>query len=402
MKTMMGAYGEWAESLLLETPGALSFLNSNWDDIDQWKEAARDRVRSLIALLRLPSKPDPIIIDTHRFDGLEVEELSWHLPYGPQTRGCLLKPEGVSKPLPAILALHDHGGNKYFGRRKITKTDNHQHALMREHQQVYYGGRAWANEMARRGYVVLVHDIFPFASRRVIASDVPGKVVERLMTSPLAVEELEPEDIMDDASGISYDVGPDEDAAEIRRYNGFAAQHEHIVAKSLFSSGRTWPGMFIAEDLYALDYLCSRDDVQSSKVGCCGLSGGGLRTDYLAGLDDRIACSVSAGFMTTWRDLCRSTCFTHTWMVYIPHLPLLMDFPEILSMRAPLPALVLSTRQDPLFTFSETERAAAILEKVYEKANASSAFEFAAYDGPHKFDIPMQEQAFRWFDRWLT
>jgi dienelactone hydrolase len=71
----------------------------------------------------------------------------------------------------------------------------------------------------------------------------------------------------------------------------FAAEHEHLVAKSLFCAGTTWPGVFLAEDRRALDYLCSRPDVNASKVGCCGLSGGGLRTVYLAGNDDRIACA---------------------------------------------------------------------------------------------------------------
>ena len=38
--------------------------------------------------------------------------------------------------LPGILAFHDHGGNKYFGTRKITKTGDSQHQLMKEHQQI--------------------------------------------------------------------------------------------------------------------------------------------------------------------------------------------------------------------------------------------------------------------------
>ena len=33
------------------------------------------------------------------------------------------------------------------------------------------------------------------------------------------------------------------------------------MAKSLFCAGTTWPGVFTAEDQRALDYLCSRDDV---------------------------------------------------------------------------------------------------------------------------------------------
>ena len=75
--------------------------------------------------------------------------------------------------LPAILAFHDHGGNKYFGTRKITRTSDQQHPLMEEHQKEYYEGFAWANEIAKRGYVVLVPDAFTFASRRVMMQDVP-------------------------------------------------------------------------------------------------------------------------------------------------------------------------------------------------------------------------------------
>ena len=32
---------------------------------------------------------------------------------------------------------------------------------------------------------------------------------------------------------------------EIQRYNEFAGEHEHIVAKSLFSAGMTWPGVSV-------------------------------------------------------------------------------------------------------------------------------------------------------------
>ena len=112
------------------------------------------------------------------------------------------------------------------------------------------------------------------------------------------------------------------------------------MAKSLFCAGTTWPGVFTAEDQRALDYLCSRDDVDPARVGCGGLSGGGLRTVYLAGLDDRIRCACCVGMMTTWRDYLLNKCHTHTWMIYIPGIPLDLDYPEILGLRVPLATLV--------------------------------------------------------------
>jgi hypothetical protein len=88
-------------------------------------------------------------------------------------------------------------------------------------------------------------------------------------------------------------------------------------------------------------------------------------------------------------------------MVYVPLLPDELDFPEILGLRAPLPTLVLNDIDDTLYTMSEMKRAEKILSEVYKKAGAEERLKCSYYPGPHKFDMPMQEEAFNWFDRWL-
>ena len=241
------------------------------------------------------------------YDGLHVERLSWQLPYGPRTEAVFLKPATTRGRLPAVLGLHDHGGNKFFGHPKITRIQDERHPMMAEHQVEYYGGVAWANELAKRGYAVLVHDAYAFGSRRVRLADL----------SPAA---------LGDVPLVDSDSPED-----IQIYNAFAGQHEHLMAKSLFCAGTTWPGVFTVEDQRALDYLSSRPDVDPQRLGCGGLSGGGLRTVYLAGLDERIRCACCVGMMTTWRDYLLNTAHTHTWMIYIPGLPLDLDYPEILG-----------------------------------------------------------------------
>jgi dienelactone hydrolase len=188
---------------------------------------------------------------------------------------------------------------------------------------------------------------------------------------------------------------------EIQRYNQFASNHEHLIAKSLFSAGMTWPGVFVFDDQRAVDYLASRPDVDATRIGCGGLSGGGLRTVMLTGADERIRCSCCVGMMTTWRDYLLNKCYTHTWMCYVPGLPRDLDYPEVLGLSAPNPVLVLNNRQDALFTVGEMERADRILTEVYKKAGASDRYRASFYDGPHKFDREMQKEAFAWFDRWL-
>ena len=105
--------------------------------------------------------------------------------------------------------------------------------------------------------------------------------------------------------------------------------------------------------------------------------------------------------MTTWRDYLLNTSWTHTWMVYIPGLPRDLDYPEILGLRAPLPTLVLSNNEDPLFTLPEMQRADEMLRQIYDKTGAADCYRGSFYPGGHKFDLAMQAEAFTWFDKWL-
>jgi dienelactone hydrolase len=375
--SVIGLYGDWAAGLHGNTLPSLSFRREAWKDINKWRGAASKRVKERMSIPAIGTKPRVTVGKQFIYDGLLVEELSWQLPYGRATEAILLKPEGATGRLPAILAFHDHGGNKYFGTRKITKTSDDQHPLIVAHQKEYYEGLAWANEVAKRGYVVLVPDAFPFASRRVMMKDIP------------------------DSMRNGLDDSDPENPKNINAYNQWAGQHEHTMAKSLFCAGTTWPGVFFAEDKMALDILCARDDVDANRVGCAGLSGGGMRTVFMGGLDERIKCAIPVGFMTTWKDFLLNKSVTHTWMVYVPLLPIELDFPEILALRAPLPTLVLNDEGDDLYTMPEMQRADTILNEVYKKAGGVDHYKCSFHPGPHKFDKKMQNEAFDWFDKWL-
>jgi dienelactone hydrolase len=395
-KGMLGAYSAWAARQLGDGPGSLSLRSRDHHDVDAWRRIARERVGQLLA--EPAGAAADVQIETRAtVDGLDIEVLSWQLAWGPRTSACLLKPAGATGKLPGVLALHDHGGFKYLGWRKIVRSQlSPLHPMVERHQQIYYGGVGWPDELARRGYAVLCHDVFTFGSRRIRATELPDLVVERLMKAPGQSRELAPGDAGTAGGGADCEVPPGEPSDRIERYHGFAAQHESIVAKSLFSAGLTWPGMTLAEDRAALSYLASRPDVDPGRLACCGLSGGGLRTCFLAGMDDRVRVAVTVGFLTTWRDFLLDKSHTHTWMIYLPGLARDLDFPEILGLRAPLPSLALATVDDPLFTRAETERAGRILAEVYRKAGAADAFRLSWHPGPHQFNRAMQAEAFDW------
>ncbi|MDA1191205.1 MAG: hypothetical protein O3A46_05910 [Candidatus Poribacteria bacterium] len=377
MQNMIGAYGEWAASLVGEEPAHYSFRTGKWKTAQEWRTAALGRLMTHLNQPKREATPEVTVHKTFTYDGLQVEDLSWQLPYGPRTQAYLLKPEGATGKLPAIVGLHDHGGRKYFGRRKIGRVADDWHPMMLEHYEGYYGNVAWANEIAKRGYAVLIHDTFTFASRRVLLADVP-EFLRRGLT----------------------DADP-ENLENVNAYNRWAADHEDIMAKSLFSAGTTWPSVFLLDDQYAVDVLSARNDVDANNIGCAGLSGGGLRTVFLGGIDPRIKAAVCVGMMSTWRDYLLHKCHTHTWMCYVPNCPPDLDYPEIFGLRMPLPTMALYDVDDSLFTMPEMERSDKMLRDQFEKAGVGDRYVGKFYPGPHKFDLEMQNDAFNFFDQWL-
>lgn len=379
-KSVIGKYGPWATSLR-QDPAKLSFRNTQWQSVEEWRPKALEKTMEFLAIPQI-GELQVTVDNKYTYDGLDIEEISWQLPYGYPTKAVVLKPEGKKGPLPAVLGLHDHGGVKFFGWEKICRISDETRTMLKDHQTQYYEGRAWANELAKQGYVVMVHDAFAFGSRRVRLENVDG-----ILWGHCQREEWK-----------DKDPAKDED---IKDYNAWASDHEAIMAKSLFSAGTTWPGVVLAEDQVALDVLSARDDVDENRLGCCGLSGGGLRTVYLGGLDERIKCAVCVGFMTTWNDFVLNKSFGHTSMTYAPLLPQYLDFPEILGLRTPLATLVQSCKEDDLFSLPEMEKSDKILSEIYTKAGKTERYKTMFYEGGHKFDIRMQTDAFNWFDTWL-
>jgi dienelactone hydrolase len=309
-------------------------------------------------------------------DGLEGEEVSWSVGYGPRTRAWVLKPAGAGTPLPGVLALHDHGDFKFYGKEKIADGPEPPAAIMTAYR-TYYGGRAFANALAREGFVVLVPDVFLWGSRRFPLESMPEMVRQ-------AAEALAPS-----APPL---LGPGEMAV----YNVAADLHEHIVEKYCSVLGTTFAGVVSYEDRVAATYLAARPDVIPERVGCIGLSGGGSRSALLAATCNHLSAAVICGMMSTYEGLLDRHVSTHTWMLFPAGWARHGDWPDLAACRAPLPLLVQYDLDDELFTVEGMRAADERLRAHYAGVGAPDAYAGEFYPGPHKFDLEMQEAAFAW------
>ena len=90
-------------------------------------------------------------------------------------------------------------------------------------------------------------------------------------------------------------------AVRARRRPGRAEQ-EDLFKLNLWL-GRTLWGMFVRDDQVALDYLCSRPEVDASRIGATGMSMGSTRAWWLAAVDERVAAVVAVACLTRYQNL---------------------------------------------------------------------------------------------------
>lgn len=306
-------------------------------------------------------------------EGVMGQAVSWSVGYGPRTEAWVLKPSAVSAPLPGIVALHDHGGFKFYGKEKMADGPNGEARGVRSFRSNFYGGRAYANALARQGCVVLVHDTFLWGSRRFPVG-----------TMQLAVGDQ-----------VGSNSGDTDLPADIADYNFIAGQHEHTISKYCNLLGTNMAGVVCYEDRVAVNYLRTRDDVIADRIGCIGLSGGGNRAAMLLATHDSIKAAVIVGLMTTYEELLDKN-LSHTWMLFPFNWARYGDWPDVAACRAPMPLLVQYDLEDELFTEKGMRDADARIAEHYRNAGQPDAYVGQFYPGPHKFDLEMQAAAFVW------
>lgn len=366
-----------------QRPLKLSFLDSQWRELEGWKKIARPIFRE-----RLSYNPAPVPLRgelRHREerDGFTLEVVDISATAGYTIPARVLVPKGRRGRLPAVVAIHCHSGRYTWGHEKVVSHPGDSAALLEMRNGTYV--RPWGEAVARRGYVVIVIDGFYFGERR------------------LKVEELAPSRVIPEAQEFFKAAlkAPRDSAEWYRAINRTCSLYESLTAKNLFTAGATWPGLHTWDDMRSVDYLLSRSDVDPNRIGAAGLSIGGLRTAHLIAADPRIKAASVTGWMTQFAAQHRNHLRNHTWMIYIPGLYGAMDFPDAASLHVPGALLVQQCSRDILYPLAAMQGAVDRLAKVYAKAGIPERFRGTFYDKPHVFHPDMQEETFDWFDRWL-
>ncbi len=346
--------------------------------IDDWSRTGREKLEQYLSF---SPAPVPLDIQVHKIfkrDFYEIRLISFAGSPHYRVSAYLLVPTTGKGPFPGIVALHDHGGWFYHGKEKLVGMEK-EHGSLQSFRDLYYGGRPYADALARRGCVVIVPDAFYWGERR-LQYERPPEEFRRL------TEGLDP-------STIEY----------VQAVNAFLRDQTAILNTWLSFAGTSWMGIVNHDDRRCVDVLQSMADVDAESIGCVGLSGGGYRSTYLTGMEPRIKASVIVGWMTSLPTTLEMSRPVHRALFDAFGVHAFLDHPDIASLAAPdCRILVQNCARDSLFTREGMEMAARKIRSVYETLGHPERFESRFYDVPHQFNLEMQEDAFRWLERWLA
>lgn len=353
----------------------LSFLDPRFTDHRAWREMARAKAKELLRYSPPGVPLDPQVIEVADCGDYTREKISFASAPWSRVTAYVLVPKGQVGPAPAIVALHDHGGYYVHGKEKLVHTERETPHLV-EYKKRGYGGRSVADALVRRGYVVIVPDAFYWGERRLDFQSMPPELVKEMQRRA-------------------------RNKTGVPGVNEVHALLEELMMRYLTAAGVTWMGVLAHDDRTSVDYLLSRPDVDVERIGCLGLSMGGMRTNWLFGLDPRIKAAVSVGWGTDWLWLMHDYVARHSWAQYVPGLAAYLELSDVMAIGMPGALMVQQCARDELFPPEGMQRTCERLAALYAKAGLSDRLACRFYDVPHQFNVEMQEDAFDWLDRWL-
>jgi len=272
-----------------------------------------------------------------------MERFQFENGLGDRVPGVLLLPKRLEGKVPAILYHHWHGGEYDRGKVELFETN--------------HTPTAPGPALLKRGFAVMAIDAACFGERQGQGAD-----------------------------GLKGGAG------------------EMSASKLDLWAGRTLWGRMVRDDRMALDYLASRPEVDTERIGAMGMSMGATRTWWLMALDERIRVGVAVACLTRYQDLIAADGLKyHGIYYYVPGMLRHFDSEAVVACASPRALLCLNGDQDagsPLSGIRAIEGAARPAWQVSER---SEAFQSVVYNGVgHSYTEEMWDRTLAWFGRWLA
>jgi len=244
----------------------------------------------------------------------------------------VLLPKDAPRPLPVVLAFHGHGygvkdivGLWEDGRERNTPDGYH---------------KDFAVALCRAGFAVAAPEISCFGERQT------------------------------DFSYLNTDIG--QEAPTTCTHAAMLAFHLGISVVALRAH----------DAMRLVDYLETRKDLDTARLGAMGISGGGMHTFFSTCLDERIRACVVSGYFSTFRDSILA--MHHCACNFVPGLAEFGEMSDLAGLIAPRPMLIEAGDYDPIFPIRAVRAGVARARSVYEVFGVRERVLTDYFEGRHR------------------
>jgi dienelactone hydrolase len=311
-------------------PRRLRFQARTRRQAEEWQKALRAKLTELIGGIPSASPPlRPVTLETRAFPGYRREKIVFDSRPGVSVLAYLLLPERAQPPAATVICVPGHGR----GVDDIVGID--EQGLERTDKAGYQ--HDFAIQVAEAGMAAVAIEPMAFGCRRDPINARQG----------LSRKGCEP------AAGGALLIG------------------ETMIAWRVWDVMRT------------LDYVATRPELDASRVGCMGISGGGTATLFSAALEPRLRAAMVSGYLNTFRDSIGS--LAHCIDNYVPGILNWAEMHDIAGLIAPRPLFVESGEKDNIFPIAASIESFQHVRDIYAIFQAADRVEQEVFPGEHSF-----------------
>ncbi len=164
--------------------------------------------------------------------------------------------------------------------------------------------------------------------------------------------------------------------------------------------GRNTAWFEIWDGMRGIDYLQSRPEIDSSRIGCTGNSGGGTQTSYLMSLDDRIVAAAPSCYITSFERLLSTIGPQDAEQNIFGQIAFGMDHADYIMMRAPKPTIICAATKD-FFDIQGVWDSFRYAKRLYTRMGFAERIDLLENDASHNYNKLQRQGVVRWMARWL-
>jgi dienelactone hydrolase len=329
-KPLQPAYGLWQQ--YQPENARYAFRAKTLLEAQPWQAETRKSLAQTIGLPLDDSALNPQLLESVDKGDYIREKVLLHTGAHTLMPVYLLFPKAAQKPLPVVLAFHGHG----YGVKDIVGL--WEDGEERDIPDGYH--KDFGVELCRAGFAVAAPEIACFGERQTDFSS-----LEAALDQPVPS----------------------------------TCAHSAMLA---FHLGASVVGMRVHDGLRLVDYLETRPELDTRRLGAMGISGGGMHTFFSTCLDERIRACVVSGYFCTFRDSILA--MSHCACNFVPGLGTFGEMYDLAGLIAPRPMLVESGNYDNIFPQKAVKESVSRANAVYAVFGDGLRVETDYFEGRHQ------------------